>query len=352
MPPNTPWMIYGANGYTGRLVVEEAVKRGHRPLLAGRSAERVAPLAEKYGLDWTAFPLDDESALRRAVAGVGLVFHAAGPFVHTARPMRSACLATGAHYLDITGEIPVLQESLALDAAARERGIAILSGAGFDVIPTDCAAKHAADRLPGATTLDIAIASLTRPSPGTAKSMLEGLTRGGWVRRGGKLLPHPTGRGARTVPFSHRPLTVVPIPWGDLVTAYHSTGIPNITTYMAYPRRIIRFLPLTVALGGILLRPRPVRRLAQKVVERAVRGPDAAMRQTARSYIWVRAADAQGNEAQTWLETMEAYQLTAIGGVRCVEKLLPGEIRGSLTPAQAFGADFVLEIEGTTRADG
>ncbi|RME45233.1 MAG: NAD-dependent epimerase/dehydratase family protein, partial [Caldilineae bacterium] len=217
MTSNTPWMIYGANGYTGQLLVEEAVKRGHHPLLAGRSAAKIAPLAEKYGLEWVAFSLDDESALRKAVGGVGLVFHAAGPFIHTARPMRSACLAAGAHYLDITGEIPVLQESLAGDAAARERGIALISGAGFDVIPTDCAAVHTARRLPGATTLDIAIASLTRPSAGTAKSMLEGLTRGGWVRRDGKLVPHPPGRGARTIHFPHRPLTVVPIPWGCLL---------------------------------------------------------------------------------------------------------------------------------------
>ncbi|MFQ5576261.1 MAG: saccharopine dehydrogenase family protein [Anaerolineae bacterium] len=349
---NTPWMIYGANGYTGQLLVEEAVRRGHRPLLAGRSADKLAPLAETYGLAWTAFSLDDDAALRKAVGGVGLVFHAAGPFIHTARPMRSACLAAGAHYLDITGEIPVLQESLALDDAARRRGIALISGAGFDVVPSDCLARHVASRLPGATSLELGIAVAARPSAGTAKSMLEGLMRGSWVRRGGKLVPHPPGLGARTVHFSHRPLTAVPIPWGDLVTAYHSTGIPNITVRMAYPRRILRAMRPAILFGRIVLHPRPLRRLAQKVVERTIHGPDAAMRQTARSYLWARAADEAGSEAQAWLETMEAYRLTAVAGVRCGEKLLPGDIRGALTPAQAFGADFVLELEGSRRTDG
>ena len=48
---STPrWLLYGASGYTGRMIAEEAVRRGHRPVLAGRSAERVRPLAESLGL--------------------------------------------------------------------------------------------------------------------------------------------------------------------------------------------------------------------------------------------------------------------------------------------------------------
>src|SRR6266516_7689334 len=103
-------MIYGANGYTGELIAREAVRRGHRPILAGRSAEKIEPLARELGCAWRAFPLD-EPQLREA----SLVLHCAGPFINTAMPMVRACLASGAHYLDITGEIEVFESIFALD---------------------------------------------------------------------------------------------------------------------------------------------------------------------------------------------------------------------------------------------
>src|SRR5436305_15188118 len=102
-----PWMIYGANGYTGELAAREAVARGLRPVLAGRNARAVAELALELGLDSRAFALDDPAAAAHGVAGMAAVLHCAGPFVRTSRPMVDACLAAGAHYLDITGEIAV-----------------------------------------------------------------------------------------------------------------------------------------------------------------------------------------------------------------------------------------------------
>src|SRR5690349_20732590 len=98
-------MIYGATGYTGALVAEAAVQRGHKPILAGRDASKLKPLAERLGLEWQAISLDDTAALGKAVAEVDLVMHCAGPFTMTSRPMLRACLAGKAHYLDITGEV-------------------------------------------------------------------------------------------------------------------------------------------------------------------------------------------------------------------------------------------------------
>src|SRR5215213_4435335 len=135
------WLLYGAYGYTGALVAAEAVRRGHRPILAGRSARRLAPLADRLGLDWLAVDLADSARLRAALRDVALVFHAAGPFVHTSAPMVQACLTSATHYVDISGEVPVLERTLALDAAARQRGIAVVGGAGLDVVPTDCLAR-------------------------------------------------------------------------------------------------------------------------------------------------------------------------------------------------------------------
>ncbi|MGH7272251.1 MAG: saccharopine dehydrogenase family protein, partial [Polyangiaceae bacterium] len=244
-------MIYGAYGYSGELVAEEAVRRGHRPVLAGRSEAKLAPLAARLGLKSVTVDLDDAPGLARAVDGFDAVFHAAGPFSQTSDPMVRACLDVGASYADITGEIPVFRNTLTYDAAARERGIVLMSGVGFDVVPTDCLAAYVAGKLPGATQLSIAVAGLMQPSAGTAKSMFEGMLAGGFVRRDGEMVSVPFGKGGRDVRFWDRERKVLPMPWGDLETAYWSTRIPNITTYMAMPRNAAVAARVTWRLGAV-----------------------------------------------------------------------------------------------------
>lgn len=345
------WLLYGAYGYTGELIVDEAVRRGHRPTLAGRALEKLKPLAERYGLPAVAFPLDDRQKLRAAIEGFPLVMHAAGPFIRTAEPMRRACLDAGAHYLDITGEIPVFEASFAADREARERGVAILSGVGFDVVPTDCMARYVAERVKDPRTLDIAFSALGGASAGTVKSALEQLPKGNLLRREGHLVPAPLGEGIRRLRFPHGEKTAVPIPWGDLVTAFHTTGVPNITTYMTLPSRQARLLRLTGRALPFLLGPAPVRRVLGSLIERRGRGPDETTRRSGRSYVYVRATSDSGEHAEAWLETLEGYTFTAIASVLAVEKTLAGSLRGAVTPARAFGSDFVLEIPGTRRLD-
>ena len=351
-------MIYGANGYTGELLAEEALKRGHRPVLAGRSEHKVKPLAQRLGLPWQAFDLANPAAVRAGLEGMRLVLHAAGPFVDTSTAMIRGCLEVGAHYLDITGEIPVFEHTLAQDAEAKARGVVLMSGVGFDVVPTDCLAAHVVNRLVGATKLEIAIAAIGRPSAGTTKSTFEGMLRGGLVRRDGKLVPHPMGKGARSIRFSDRSREVMPIPWGDLATAYRTTGVPNITTYMALPSNMAKLMsgtwrlqelasPLTRALLGAA----PVKQRVMRTIEHKVQGPDQAARERGRSFVWARAETAAGEVSEAWLDTLEGYAFTAVSGVRIVEKVLERGGEGALTPALAFGPDFVLEIPGTRRFD-
>src|SRR5688500_8830735 len=105
-----PWMIYGAHGYSGQLLAGEAVKRGQRPIHAGRNAQAVAELAKKLGgLEHRAYSLDDPAQVDRGLAGIGLVVHCAGPFSQTSKPMLDACVRAKVHYLDITGEIDVFE---------------------------------------------------------------------------------------------------------------------------------------------------------------------------------------------------------------------------------------------------
>jgi len=134
------WMLYGANGYTGALIAEEAKRRGLTPVLAGRRADAVRPLAERLGLPHEVFPLEDHVALDRALERVDAVLLAAGPFSPTSRAVVDACIRTRRHYLDVTGEIAVFEAIFARDAEARERGAVLLPGVGFDVVPSDCLA--------------------------------------------------------------------------------------------------------------------------------------------------------------------------------------------------------------------
>jgi short subunit dehydrogenase-like uncharacterized protein len=348
------WLLYGAYGYTGQLVIEEAVRRDHKPVLAGRNKDKLIPLAKQYDLGWLELGLDDAADLATAVAPFDLVFHAAGPFSLTSDPMLRACLDSQTHYVDITGEIDVFENTFRYDEPARQKGLAFISGAGFDVVSSDCLAMYVADRLPDATELELAIVALGQASAGTTNTMLEllpTLKKGSLVRRNGRYQPLPLGRGAKEVTFSNgRPRTLHPLPRGDLATAYRSTGIPNITTYMTLP--ISANAARLFWLYRPLLAIKPLRRLAQAVVTRYVTGPDEETRQTKRSYLYGRAVNERGTTVEAWLETMEGYRGTAVAGVRIVEKILNGLApAGTPTPAQAFGADFVLELENTQRFD-
>ncbi|MHB8420218.1 MAG: saccharopine dehydrogenase family protein [Myxococcales bacterium] len=346
-----PWMLYGAYGYTGRLIAEAALRRGHRPLLAGRSEAKLAPLASELHLDHAAVDLGDAAALRRALGGLPLVLHAAGPFVHTSEPMRRACLDAGASYLDITGEIPVFEAVFAQDAEARRRGVCLMSGVGFDVVPTDCLAVHVARKLATPSALEIAIDASGIASAGTMKSVLGLLPEGGLVRRGGHLAPWRLGKGGREVRFSHAVRHVLPIPWGDLATAFRSTGCPDITTYMALPAAQATAVAACGPLLKTALRFPSVQRVAASWAERSFPGPDEAERSSGRSHVWVRAVDRESNQAEGWLELGDGYAFTAASAVRAVERTLEQKPVGALTPAQAFGPDFVLEIEGVRRLD-
>ncbi|MFQ5436423.1 MAG: saccharopine dehydrogenase family protein, partial [Anaerolineae bacterium] len=289
-----------------------------------------------------------------AVSPFDLVFHAAGPFTITSDPMLQACLRGGAHYADITGEIAVFENTFRYDAKARDAGLTFISGVGFDVVPSDCLARYVADQVADANELEISIAALGSASAGTTNTMLESLAalkKGSIVRRDGRYRHIPLNATRKKVPFSDgRARTLTPMPWGDLATAYRTTGIPNITVNMRLPipPGMIRFFSLNRALMSIT----PIRKLAQAVVSRQVAGPDEQTRQTSRSTLYARAANEAGDFAEAWLETIEGYWLTAVAGVRIAEKIMAGEAPvGTPTPALAFGADFILEIEGTKRFD-
>ena len=333
------WLLYGATGYTGRLIARRALARGVRPVLAGRSAAKLLPLAAELGLEHRVFGLSDPAAIRRGLKGVDAVAHCAGPFVRTALPMAQACIETGTAYIDITGEIDVFESLHALGPRAAAAGVVLLPGAGFDVVPTDCVAALLARRLPDATQLDLAFLVGGGASPGTAKTALAGAADGGRIRAGGEIRTVPVGSRQVRAAFPSGARTVVSVPWGDVSTAYHSTGIPDITTYTAVPgpalamSRVLRVGPLRGALTG----------LAGKVV----RGPGERALSGSRSEVWGRARDAAGNTVSATLTGPNPYSMTADSVLRIIERL-PEVPTGFRTPSMALGADFAGTLDGVT----
>lgn len=344
------WMLYGAYGYTGKLIMQEAISRGHKPVLAGRSAEKLVPLAEKLDLDYIILDLKEEISLVDSLNDFDLVFHAAGPFKYTSAPMVKACLKTGTNYVDITGEIPVFEENFKYHTQAQDVGIVIISGVGFDVVPTDCLAKYVSDKIPNATSLDLGITAMSSPSAGTLKTMLEHYDIGQLVRRNGNLIRLDKVE-VRNVQFSDMERKVRPVTWGDLSTAYRTTHIPNITTYFPLPKKFPSLLDSLSISPKEMVENKNTREKVHKWIEENIHGPDEHRRNTSRCYIWASVQNSEGKRVQAWLETMESYQLTAVAGVRSVEKIFALKPKGALTPALAFGADFILEIPKTKRLD-
>lgn len=344
-------LVYGANGYTGELIARRCASRGMSAVLAGRSGEAVRALAGELGLEARVFGLDDPAALRPGLDGVAAVLHCAGPFARTSRPMAEACLAARAHYLDITGEVAVFEALARRDAEARAAGVMLLPGSGFDVVPSDCLAAHLKRRLPSATHLTLAFLGTGGVSRGTATTMVENLDKGGLVRRDGRLVRVPAAWKTRAIDFGRGPRPAITIPWGDVSTAFHSTGIPNIEVYMAAPLALRAGLKLARPFAP-LLGARPVQAFLKRRIRAGPAGPSPEARARGGSFLWGEVRDGQGGRAEARLTTPDGYTLTALTALAIAERVLAGDApAGFQTPSRAYGADFVLGIEGVVRAD-
>ena len=324
------FLLYGATGYVGDATARMAVDHGFRPILAGRDAARVEKLA-----------LQD----------VAVVLHCAGPYLYTFKPMVDACLRTGTQYLDLTGEIPVYEALATRDAEAKARGIMLLPGVGFDVVPTDCLAVHLKQRLPSATRLTLAFQGEgpAGAPPGTQRTAIELIPYGNRVRRNGRLESPEQAIKTRLVDFGRGPVEAVLLPWGDVFMAYHSTGIPNIEDYAVLPKAMRQQM---AALNYL----RPLFKLAvmRNVLKRGVKpGATADERTRTSTHVWGEVEDDQGRRAVSRLHGPEAGVIwTARAALAAVRRVLAGNApSGFQTPAMAYGADFVLECEGVTRED-
>jgi short subunit dehydrogenase-like uncharacterized protein len=343
-------LVYGAYGYTGALIARRAVSRGDRPILAGRSAEPLRELADDLDRPSRRF---DVASAGDHLDDVDAVLNCAGPFSATAEPMVEACLRTGTDYLDITGELGVFESLADRHGDADSAGVTLLPGVGFDVVPTDCLARHLADRLPEARELALGFSAKGSLSGGTLKTALSQLGSGGVVRRDGRLVQVPADWRTRRIDFGRgygEP--AVTLPWGDVSTAYRTTGIPTVTVYAALPRPARWFLSLSTYLGPLLTAD-PVVGTLRRLIDSRVDGPSERERETGEVYVWGEARTAGGERAVSRLRTPHTYELTVTAALAAAERTLAGDApAGYTTPGAAFGADFVTDLPGVTRQDG
>jgi short subunit dehydrogenase-like uncharacterized protein len=339
-------MIYGANGYTGELIAREAVRRGMSPVLAGRSEDSVKAIAADLGLEYKVFELGEPAAVRRAISGLSLVLHCAGPFSVTSRPMIDACLAEHVHYLDITGEISVFQAAHELNDDACRADVVVLPGAGFDVVPSDCLAASLVAALPAATRLQLAFEAPGGLSPGTAKTSIEALGDGGRIRREGKLERVPLAWKTRKIPFAHQERTGVTIPWGDVYTAFVSTGVPDIEVYISVSPSAIANLKRLRWIQP-LIRLSPVQRFMQRQANSRIKGPSDQKRKKSKSQLWGEVTSADGRAVSATMTTPNGYDLTVDASLGIVSYLLENDVEGGFyTPSLLMGAGYAASLEG------
>lgn len=325
----TKLLIYGATGYTGRLIAERAKAIGLDFEIAGRDAEKLAMASVELGVGHRIFTLDDPASLPGHLDGFTVLLNCAGPFARTAKPLMHACLAVGAHYLDITAEINVYRLAEALGDAAERAGSMLLPGVGWDVVPTDCLAAHVAARVDTPRSLRIALQVAGSMSRGSAMSAGEIIDAGLMARVDGVLMPKADA-AIGIFDFGDGPVDCVPLSFGDLVTAWRSTGILNIEMFVhvsgdAFPQ------------GDLVLLPD---------------GPSAEERDAHRARAVAEVTGADGRTVRSMIETPNGYSYTPLAAVEAARRVLAGDHRpGFQTPVTVFGPAFAQDIADTSITD-
>ena len=346
------FLIYGSYGYTGQLIVELATKEGMRPILAGRDEKKLRTQAEEYDLEYRAFSLEETSKLDSALLEVDAVLHCAGPFVLTFRQMAEACIRTKCHYVDISGEIEGFEALAKMSDDAKQANIMLMPGGGFDVVPSDCLAAYLKQRLPSATHFRLFLRGVGGGvSRGTARSGVENMHRQGRIRKDGEITRVPPAWQILEQDFGRGAVQVVSVGWGDVSTAYYSTGVPNIETYFAFPRIAIQFLKLSRIIGPLVY-SRPVRNLLKWLIGYVLPpGPSRHRNETGFSLMVGEMRD-ENQIVRAKLRTPEGYRCTALTTVEIMKRILNGESKkGFQTPSLAYGADFILGFDGVERED-
>jgi short subunit dehydrogenase-like uncharacterized protein len=343
-------LIYGSTGYTGRLLVEQAIEQGLGIVLAGRSTTKVKEQASSLGLPWRSASLEHDARLADIVSEVSLVINAAGPFAVTTAPMLNACLRAGTHYLDLSGELSTFEIAYQADKKALRKKIMVMPGAGFGIVATECLASYVCARLPLANYLRLGLSQSNRLSRGSVRTVFTFPRDTVTIRRNGKLVAIPFGHLEHRFDFGYGLRSSIAVTWPDVFTSYYSLGIPNTEVYIKFEPiaqgfyQLGRLVPGLGLLGGSVLGE-----IASALVPD---GPSRLQRRLMRSVVVAEAEDNWRRKSLARLETIDGYSFSAAIAIRIAKRILAGEMRcGFQTPVAVFGNDLVFDVAGTYRQD-
>lgn len=353
--------VYGATGFTGRLIAHELKRRGAEFLIAGRDRRKLERLSgELGGVPYAAVSVDDPAGLRQMLGPCSVVVACAGPFSLHGEPVVAAAADSGTHYLDTTGEQPFMR--MVFDRygeRAAATGAALVSGMGFDYLPGDLIAALTAEGMGPLEEIVVAYCvNGFAPTHGTALSGLE-IMRGGdvvWSDGDWRPAPHSADGGRWRFPDPIGEQRMLRYPAGEQITVPRHVETARVQTLlngMVVPPRL---MPLAVAsspLLGFAMRT-PLRKAMGAVIRRLPAAPSETDRKKARFTISCEARGRSGTRRGV-VRGGDVYGLTAVslahGALLCAD---PGyDRKGALAPAQAFDptsffaalADFGVSIE-------
>lgn len=350
-------VVYGATGFTGKLIAAELSERGADFVIAGRSREKLEALAAALPNPppIAAVSLDDEGALRSLLEPAACVIACAGPFTLHGTPVIEAAAETGTNYLDTTGEQPFIRDSFEVHgAAAAASGAALASGMGFDYAPGDMlTALTAADLGP---LRELTIAYAVRgfgPTRGTALSALEMMSGGDLEWRDGahRTGPRHVGEGSFDFPSPIGSRRVGRYPSGEPITVPRHVDVRDVRSLIDL--RGLTGMPLgplsapAMTASGLIFRG-PVRNALGRLIARLPEGPDERSRKAVRFTLACDAVAADGRRRRGVVRGSDIYGITAVimaeGALRMADS---GYDRsGALAPAQAFDpASFLAALE-------
>ncbi len=326
--------VFGATGFTGRLICRELSRRGVPFAVAGRSRRRLEELREETGaLDAVvADATRPESLGALTGSGTRVLVNCAGPFLRYGPPVVEAAVGAGVHYLDTTGEQPFMKEVAdRFEDPARERGITVVPAMAFEYAVGDWIAQVAMDRCSMDTFEHVAVAyalsgeGMTR---GTALSIFEMLGRPAWGWEGGRWVRRFAGSMKREVAFPWGSRTCVWAPFGEVLYLARRGTVRTATTWM----RLGGLAGLAVPWANLAAWPvRPlVRPLGGIWARFAAPAPPTPEQRRASRFCIVAGADG----VRAVASGTDAYGLTARIAALGAEKLMAGEVpRGVRSPA-------------------
>lgn len=346
-------VLFGATGYTGRLVAEALIARGAAPVLAARNAASLEKLATDIGGAETAVADVTDPGSVRALLGRGdVLVTTVGPFLRYGGPALAAAIAAGAHYFDSTGEGPFIRTVFDHDEEARRAGVGLLTAFGFDYVPGNLAAGLALSEAPEAVRAEIGyFIAAPGTSGGTRASMAGMLFEEGFALRGGRVVPERTAARIRTFQVAGRSRTGTSVPASEHFALSRShPHLRDADVYLGLPAAAAAHgLRVTSLLTGAVARVEPVKQLAENALTRLVKGstggPGPAARARTRTWAVAEMFDEAGRAlASVTFAGGDPYDFTGAILAWGARTALDGGLRGTgaLGPVEAFGLDVLI----------